>query len=206
MTAEDITHTASYMAPAADSRQDGAVSERGRRTWMVGAVAVATGGLLVPGVAWAQDESPTLQDFHGTYVYAGGERQKQAIRDEIDDATEDLNIALRGLARRKIWKSQDPATRMSITVDGSDVSIVRSGGKAKFSGTIDGASFSVDDYRGRLHFRGGKIIVDITGGDQHTRVRFAIDPQTRTITMHTTIEHDMLPRPVRVQKTFRAFG
>lgn len=179
---------------------------------MVGLAAVLMGMLVQPAVAHsdeaeAQAEEPALEAFEGHYIYAGGERQKQQIRDEIEAATEDLNIALRGLARRKIWKSQEPSTMMTIVVDGDDISIVRSGGKAEFVGRIGGKTFPVEDkYRGRFKWRNGKLMVDVTGGDQHTMVRFTVNPQTRTVTMRTTIEHDMLPRPVRIKKTFRAVG
>lgn len=179
---------------------------------MVGLAAVVLGMLAQPAVAHsdeaeAAEAEPSLESFEGHYMYSGGEKQKQAIRDEIDAATEDLNIALRGLARRKIWKSQQPSTMMTIVVDGDDVSIVRSGGKAEFVGTIGGSSFPVENkYRGRFKWKGGKLTVNITGGDQHTTVRFTVNPDTRTVTMRTTIEHDMLPRPVRIKKTFRAVG
>lgn len=175
-------------------------------------MAVAVGLLVQPSVAHSDDteersEQPNLEAFQGQYFYAGGERQKQEIRDEIDAATEDLNIALRGLARRKIWQSQEPSTSMTIVVDGDDISIVRSGGKSDFVGRIGGKTFSVDNkYRGRFKWRNGKLMVDITGGDQHTMVRFTVNPDRRTVTMRTTIEHDMLPRPVQIKKTFRAVG
>lgn len=175
-------------------------------------MAVAVGLLVQPSVAHSDDteersEQPNLEAFQGHYFYAGGERQKQEIRDEIDAATEDLNIALRGLARRKIWQSQEPSTSMTIVVDGDDISIVRSGGKSDFVGRIGGKTFSVDNkYRGRFKWRNGKLMVDITGGDQHTMVRFTVNPDRRTVTMRTTIEHDMLPRPVQIKKTFRAVG
>ncbi len=179
---------------------------------MVGLAAVVLGLFAQPAVAHSEEaeaeaSEPALESFEGHYMYAGGEKQKQAIRDEIDAATEDLNIALRGLARRKIWKSQIPSTMMTIIVDGDDVSIVRSGGKAEFVGSIAGGSFPVEDkYRGRFKWRSGKLTVNITGGDQHTRVRFTVNPDTRTVIMRTTIEHQMLPRPVRIKKTFRAVG
>lgn len=181
---------------------------------MVGLAAVMLGMLAQPAVAQSEESEgeaeapkPSLDAFQGHYMYSGGDRQKQAIRDEIDAATEDLNIALRGLARRKIWKSQQPSTMMTILVDGDDVSIVRSGGKAEFVGSIAGGSFPVEDkYRGRFKWRSGKLTVNITGGDQHTTVRFTVNPDSRTVTMRTTIEHDMLPRPVRIKKTFRAVG
>lgn len=180
---------------------------------MMGLAAVLAGLLVQPSVARSDDapeqspEAPSLEAFEGHYIYAGGERQKQEIRDEIEAATEDLNIALRGLARRKIWQSQEPSTMMTIVVDGEDISIVRSGGKAEFVGRIGGKTFSVEKkYRGRFKWRNGKLMVDITGGDQHTMVRFTVNPARHTVTMRTTIEHDMLPRPVRIKKTFRAVG
>ena len=184
----------------------------GRTTKMVGLAAVLVGLLVQPAVAHSDDtearaDEPNLEAFEGHYIYAGGERQKQEIRDEIEAATEDLNIALRGLARRKIWQSQEPSTMMTIVVDGDDISIVRSGGKAEFIGRIGGKTFAVDKkYRGRFKWRNGKLMVDITGGDQHTMVRFTVNPERRTVTLRTTIEHDMLPRAVRIKKTFRAVG
>jgi len=120
---------------------------------MVGLAAVVLGMLAQPTVAHSEEAVPeasevTLASFEGVYMYSGGESQKQAIRDEIESATEDLNVALRGLARRKIWKSQQPSTRMTIVVEGDHVSIVRSGDKADFTGTIGGGSFPVDDEYG----------------------------------------------------------
>ncbi len=155
----------------------------------------------------AQDQAPSLEAFAGSYVYAGGDAQREALRAEIDAATEDLNVALRAIARRKIWKSQDPSRMMTISVEGDHVSIVRSGGKAAFTGTVGHGSFSVDGkYRGRLYWKNGTLLVDITGGDQHTQVRLTMNPDGRTVTVRTSIEHDMLPRTIRLKKTFRAVG
>lgn len=205
--------TSTPLVDASVSRQDEGVSTRAAR--LFGLAAVTLGLLAQPATAHSQanaqlastdPDDVTPQSFHGSYVYAGGEAQRQAIRDEIDAATEDLNVAIRAIARRKIWKSQDPSRMMSITVRGDEVSIVRSGGKPDFSGTLGGGSFSVDKYRGRIKWKQGKLIVDISGGDQHTTVRYAIDPERRTLTVRTKIEHSMLPRPVKVKKTFRLMG
>ncbi len=179
---------------------------------MLGLAAVMLGAWSGPAGATSdtspsEADEPSLESFAGQYVYAGGDAQIQELRDEIDAATEDLNVALRLLARRKIWKSQEPSRMMSISVDGDKISIVRSGGKSALTGTIGGGSFPVDDkYRGRFQWRGGKLIVNVTGGEQHTRVRFSVNPKSRTVTVRTTIEHNMLPRPVRLKKTFRAVG
>ncbi len=183
----------------------------GRAARMLGLVAVMLGAWSGPAVANSDPESgqadkPSLEAFEGQYIYAGGASQIQEIHDEIEAATEDLNVALRLLARREIWKSQEPSRMMSISVDGDTVSIVRSGGKAAFTGKIGGGSFPVDKYRGRFKRRGDKLIVDITGGAQHTLVRFSVNPKSHTVTVRTTIEHNMLPRPVRLKKTFRAVG
>ncbi|MGH1341704.1 MAG: hypothetical protein ACRBN8_09150 [Nannocystales bacterium] len=201
------------LVDASVSRHNSEVGMKGGRTArMLGLAAVMLGAWSGPAGARSdassgQADEPSLGAYHGQYVYAGGDAQLQELRDEIDAATEDLNVALRLLARRKIWKSQEPSRMMSISVDGDQVSIVRSGGKSAFSGTIGGGSFPVDDkYRGRFKWRGGKLIVDITGGDQHTLVRFIVHPKSNTVTVRTTIEHNMLPRPVRLKKTFRSVG
>lgn len=183
----------------------------GRAAKMVGLAALLLCMGAEPAAARSDDsgqaEEPTLEAYEGQYIFAGGEAQLQEIRDEIDAATEELNVALRLLARRKIWKSQEPSRMMSISVDGDTVSIVRSGGKSTLRGTVGGGSFPVDDkYRGRFKWRGGKLIVDVTGGDQHTLVRFIVHPKSHAVTVRTTIEHNRLPRPVHLKKTFRSVG
>ncbi len=212
--------TASHMNTLADGHEtvqdEGVLAAGLRRVLLVGVGLLA--GVVGPGpseavaaeATAAQTESvtPSVEAFAGHYVYVGGEAQRTKLLAEIDAATEDLNVALRGIARRRIWKSQQPSRMMTITVDGDKVSITRSGGKAPFVGTIGHGSFPVkDDYRGTFRWRAnGTLVVDITGGDQHTQVRFTLDPEKRQVTMRTTIEHDMLPRAVHLKKTFRAMG
>lgn len=195
------------------SRHDEGVSGKRRVTKVLGLAALLLAAAAEPAVASDSDQAqnpgdePSLAAFQGQYVFSGGESQRQAMRQEIDDATEDLNVALRALARRKIWKSQEPSRMMTIKVEGDSVSIVRSGGKPEFVGKVGGGSFAVDGkYRGRIKWRGGKLLVDITGGDQHTTVRFTLNPDSHSVVMRTTIDHSMLPRPVRLKKTFRALG
>jgi len=208
-------HSVPHLALVDDSfsRHNFAVAMKGARAVrMLGLAAVMLGAWSGQAEATSepspgQADEPSLAAYEGQYIYAGGEAQIQELRDEIDAATEDLNVALQLLARRKIWKSQEPSRMMSISVDGDAVSIARSGGKSTLRGTIGGGSFPVDGkYRGRFKWRGGKLIVDITGGSQHTLVRFIVHPKSHTVTVRTTIEHNMLPRPVRLEKTFRSVG
>ncbi len=144
-----------------------------------------------------------LDDYGGTYRYAGGASQRRAIEQEVDDATEDLNMLLRPIARRKINESVAPASSLRIRIDGDRLSVTRAQGP-DFSGTANRGTFDVDGkYTGRFKWRNDTLTVLITGGDQKTTIRYALDDAQERIVIRTTIEHEMLPRPVRVKSTYR---
>lgn len=179
-----------------------------KRLAFVLAASLAVVVLAAPSVARADDDGEqdtvTLDSYEGAYLYSGGKRQREAIDAEIDAATEDLGPMLRGLARKKIKKSQIPSASLFIKVDGETVKIIRSGDQPTFEGKANGDSFVVKrKYKGTIKFRGGKLSVTIKDKDSKTTIVYRLNEDTGRVTVSTKIEHGLLPRPVKVKKTYK---
>lgn len=171
------------------------------------AASLAVPVLAAPSAARADDgahESVELEDFEGAYLFAGGDRERKAIDAEIEDATADLGAMLRKIARKRIKKSQQPSASLFIKVDGDNVTITRSGDKPKFQGQANKGSFVVKKkYTGRIKFKNGKLSVTITDKESKTTIVYRLNKETGRIKVSTKIEHGLLPRPVKVKKTYK---
>lgn len=178
-----------------------------KRLAFVLAASLAVPVLAAPSAARADDgdeDKISLEDFEGAYLFAGGDRERDAIVAEVDDATANLGSMLRGIARKRIKKSQKPSASLFIKVDGEKVTITRSGDKPKFAGQINKGTFVVKKkYTGRIKFKNGKLSVIVSDKESKTTITYNLNPETHRIKVTTKIEHDLLPRPVKVKKTYK---
>jgi hypothetical protein len=65
--------------------------------------------------------------FVGSYVFVGGAGQRTAREAAIDDVVSGMNILVRGIARKKLGNSTPIATRLEVSVTGSQISVAFDG-------------------------------------------------------------------------------
>ena len=150
-----------------------------------------------------------LHKYLGTYRYVGGEKDIQALDKAIEQVVSQMNFLIRGIARRRLREPNLPSKEVSISLDEAQIRIERPGqpevsapasGKAiTWRNPEEGDVFQVQhgiDERGELYQRfAGERSVSVN--------RFVLSDDGNALTIHTLIEADRLPAPLRFEMSYR---
>lgn len=152
---------------------------------------------------------PGLQRYVGTYEYAGGDAEIDALDDAIDQVVSQMNFFVRGIARRRLRKPNLPSKRVVITVENGQIGIDRPG-QPKVSAPADGKPVqwrNPDDGEVFQVRQGidedGHLYQRFKGDDSTSRNEFRLDDDGKKLTIHTEITADRLPAPLRFDMTYR---
>ena len=77
----------------------------------------------MPG-AWASD---LIDPLVGDYRFAGGERETREVERAIDEAVDEMNVFIRGIARRRLKEPNMPTETLRISVEDGMIAVARSG-------------------------------------------------------------------------------
>jgi hypothetical protein len=163
------------------------------------AVALALAGA---GVVHADDIPET---YIGTYRYAGGQSQREALSREIDRVADQLGFFIRGIARGRMHNEIRPEQKISIARDGGEVTfqfddrppIVCDGGWHPAVGAND------ETGTGRCTFTRGQLRYNERYDDGRSNHALALSGDGRTLRMAVRISHPRLPDDVRYRLTYR---
>ena len=152
---------------------------------------------------------PALEKYLGTYRYVGGDTDIEALDRAIEDVVSQMNFLIRGIARRRLRDPNLPSKEVTITSDDGQIRIDRPGqppvsapvdGKAiTWRHPEDGDVFRVQhgiDARGELYQR-------FEGERSVSRNRFVLSDDGNALSIHTFIQADRLPAPLRFQMSYR---
>lgn len=170
------------------------------------AISVLGAAPVEPPIAEAQ-QVPAAQEQRtavptGSFEYAGGESEWQAIKEKIAQVTESLLVG-ELLAREKLEKMLEPSPKLAMK-QGSEVFVVKTdrdrieaplGGSAKYT-SPDGEKFTV--YH---RARDRKLVQLLENGEGRTRKVFALDGET--LKVRVRIDDDRLPKPLAFTMTYR---
>lgn len=143
--------------------------------------------------------------FVGRYAYAGGEAQRAALRDAIEELVAQLGALLRGVARDKLIATNPVFDTVSITRKGSE--LVLTYGALTNVCNLDGSSSQVEGIDGsslkcRLSMDGGALVQRVDGSRGGRVNTFTIDESGR-ISMKTRIHSKLMPADLRYTLTFQ---
>lgn len=79
------------------------------------------------GKPQAKASEPDLVPLLGTYRFAGGREEVLAVERAIDEAVEEMNVFIRGIARRRLREPNLPTTELRISVRGDAITVSRTG-------------------------------------------------------------------------------
>jgi hypothetical protein len=161
------------------------------------------------GDVHAQDVDSALQRYVGTYRYVGGAEEIRALDAAIDEVVSQMNFLIRGIARRRLREPNLPSEKVIISSKDEQIRIDRpgqptvsapaDGRPVTWRHPEDGDVFEVQhgiDERGVLYqrFKGERSV---------SRNRFVFADDGESLIIHTEIEADRLPAPLRFKMSYR---
>lgn len=161
-----------------------------------------------PSTGVADASEPALQPFAGTYGYAGGDAEIQALDRAIDEVVGQMNFFIRGIARRRLRAPNLPSKQVGVFLEKGQIRISRPG-QPEVSAPADGkpitwrhptdgdvfqVSHGIDD-QGALYQR-------FEGERSVSLNRFVLTKADKRLTIHTVITADRLPAPLRFEMTY----
>ncbi|MEZ4384571.1 MAG: hypothetical protein R3A79_24800 [Nannocystaceae bacterium] len=148
----------------------------------------------------------TAADFAGSFRYVGGDGERERAHAAVDEIVEELNVLIRGTARRLLRKTATPASAIAIKVEGDVVTI--DAGKDPIPLTLGGAAveFRGEDgkhYSMTARLRGDKLVLRIVGNGSTTVKTYRLGGDGARLTVKTTIDHPMMHKPLEYAFSFR---
>jgi len=151
------------------------------------------------GVSEAQAER-----FVGQYAFAGGQAQRTALRDAIEELVAQLNAMIRGVARQKLTETNPVFEKVSIERKAGE--LVLSYGSHTNACKLDGSASDVEGIDGsslkcRLSMHGDTLVHRVDGSRGGRVNKFTIGENGR-LTMKSRIHSKMMPADLRYTLTF----
>jgi hypothetical protein len=143
--------------------------------------------------------------FVGRYTFAGGEAQRAALSQAIEELVAQLNAMIRNMAREKITETNPVFDTVSIERKGDE--LVLKYGSLTNACKLDGSPSEVEGIDGstltcRLAMDGGALVHRVKGSRGGRVNTFTIGKNGR-LTMKTRIHSKMMPADLLYTLTFK---
>jgi hypothetical protein len=158
---------------------------------------------LVPAVANGQESDR----FRGTYVFSGGERERDARRDRIEELTSKMNGLLRPIARSVLTDVTKIPPRVVIQGDGESLAIALPplparqsslDGTARRFRTINGTWATIRRVRSK-----NTIVETIAQGRRRRVITYRLSEDSNHLVLRWTIEAPLLPSSLCLRLSYR---
>lgn len=142
--------------------------------------------------------------FVGRYSFAGGESERAALRNAIEQLVAQLGVVIRGIARDKLTETNPVFETVSIERKAGE--LVLTYGSHTNTCNLDGSASDVHGIDGgalkcRLSAQGGALVHRVDGSRGGRINTFTLDKDGR-LTMKTRIHSKMMPADLRYTLTF----
>ena len=141
------------------------------------------------------------------FAYAGGQAGRDAIEQAVDEAIADMNVLIRGIARKRLLEANAVIEHFAFALEGDPVVASYVGGRI-IAAPRSGKSITWTDQYGEKiqvshHYADGKLVQKMVGskGRRTNIYRFSDDEQT--MSMSVEIVAAQLPAAVRYRVTYR---
>lgn len=156
------------------------------------------------------------QGFEGDWHFAGGARERQRLSQAIDSVVGQLNVFIRGLARREMHRNIQPEPRISIDIQGSNSVRLTLGTWGPHRVVLDGRMQGVrgpdgSDTRLQALYDGQRIVIrqHSPRGLRESWLSLAESQEPgppEWLFMQVRVASDQLPTPVRYTLSYRRTG
>lgn len=189
----------------------------GRHALLLGALAcpaATSGAELAPrerpdastGPAATTEPAAEAVAIAGQYRFIGGDKERQALLDAIEDVIADMNFIARPIARKRLRESNLPSAELHLVVTADEITVARPG-RPTVSAPRDGSTITWespdgDEFQVRHRLVDDKTLVqEFVGDGNRSENVFSLDGDR--VTVATTIEADRLPKVLRFRMTYR---
>ena len=158
-----------------------------------------------PGVPAPSTSRPDEQRYAGSYVYAGTEAEKEAIRTAVDHATE--GMVGKNIARGELMKRSEVRPTYTLHFDGKGQVAVETPGYPSEINSLDGSEVQFknkfgDVLENKQHFVDGALLQESRTSDGGGSTRFALQPDGKTLIVTRKSYSPKLPGTVTFQLTY----
>lgn len=160
------------------------------------------------GLAWTAPrgllaDEPAIKAFLGSYRHAGGDKERKARDQAIDDVVESMNFIARGIARDKLKETNPIAASLGISADTNNLTITLDG--RTYTGPLSGGTVKVKAITGDLMDMRYAVtkteITQVFSGDDRGRVnRYRLD--SGKLTLHVRVHSSRLPKDLVYSLTY----
>lgn len=163
-------------------------------------------GLMVHSTMAGADLDPSLGSYTGRWHWVGGDNELRALDSAIETCVAKMNIFIRGIARRRIRKPNQPAPEIVVVLDGTNLAFSRPGRPA-LSAPADGQPIAWREPGGDLFqvshgVDHGIMYQRFEGTSSLSLNRYMLDPSGRRMVVHTRITAKRLPIPIEFDTTY----
>jgi hypothetical protein len=174
---------------------------RARASFLALSLALAPAALAGAIARPAAAEDPPGAALTGSYRFVGGQRERDAIREAIEDATADMLPGIRTLARTRLEESNPATDRVEIRVTSSLIKIDHVGFRsltAPASGmAIPWKSGHGDRVKVTHKIVAGKLVQRLVGDDGGRENTYVLGGDGQKLAIRTRIWSKRLPKEVQ---------
>lgn len=171
-------------------------------------VSGAAPGGGAPGAAAASEAGTATPTVAGHYQYIGGDRERQALRDAIEDVVKEMIFLARPIARQRLRDSNQPSDELRLEFSATQITIARPG-RPTVTARRDGQAVTWkspegDEFKVKHRLRAdGSLIQEFIGDGNRSENIFKLASDGSLLSVQTTISADRLPKVLRFQMTYR---
>jgi hypothetical protein len=148
---------------------------------------------------------PDENRYAGTFVYAGTDTERAAIRTAVDHATE--GMVGKNIARGELMKRSEVRPTYTIRFDGKGNVTVETPGYPPESSPLDGTEVQFrtkygDLVQNKQHFVDGALLQEGRTSDGGGSTRFALQPDGKTLVVTRVSHSPKLPGTVAFHLTY----
>lgn len=152
------------------------------------------------------DTLARAQSFEGEWVFAGGQKERDALAAAIETSMDAVSPMVRNLGRKRLQEANPIAQKLTIAIDGDKSKILFDGDgyESKLDGTAVKAESSQGDKVKVSHrIRGSSLVefIDGIGGDRKNTYKLNSDGTRLTISVEIT--SSQLPIPVEYRLSYK---
>lgn len=160
---------------------------------------------LEPGAPVTSRPRSDEERYAGTYVYAGSDEERAAIRKAVDHATE--GMVGKNIARGELMKRSEVRPSYTLRFDGKGNGTVETPGFPPETSPLDGTEVQFknkygDALQNKQHFVGGTLLQESRTGDGGGSTRFHLEPDDRTLRVTRISRSPKLPGVVEYSLTY----
>jgi len=160
---------------------------------------------LEPGAPATSRPPSDEARYAGTYVYAGSDEERAAIRKAVDHATE--GMVGKNIARGELMKRSEVRPSYTLRFDGKGNGTVETPGFPSETSPLDGTEVQFknkygDALQNKQHFVGGALLQESRTGDGGGSTRFRLEPDDRTMMVTRISRSPKLPGVVEYSLTY----